>query len=284
MRHPAPLVPDVAAAALVDGEARGGAGVEAEPLEQRHRAVALLEERVPQAVRHGERAQRAHGVGEERVRAVERVDVAAPVRGAGPAPGLHRPARLQRELAEVPLAPLGLVPALEGEAPQGAPGADVVEAVVVHPDVRHVGSHAPVGALAPDLEERPVAGRVELQDRGAELEALRPVRPPARGVTAAQGEDGRAVGGVPGLLEGEDLLRGERPEAIDRGPEVRGSQRLVDADHGRPPRSVSAHLAWPSYTRMVKGKVTASAISVARRSQMFSTVGYSMKSFQWRWS
>ncbi len=273
MRHPAPLVPHVASPALVHGEARRGARVEHEPLEERHRAVPLLEERVPQPVRQGERAQRAHGVGEERVRAVERVDEAAPVGGPRPAPGLHRPARLERELAQVPLAPLGLVAALEGEAPQRTPGAHVVEAVVVHPHVRHVRGHARVGALAAELEEGAVAGRVELQDRGAELEALRPVGPPPRGVAAAQREDGRAVRGVPGLLEREDLLGGEGPQAVDRGPQVGGTERLVDPDHGRPPRSVSAHLAWPSKTRMEKGNVTAAAISVARRSQMFSTVG-----------
>ena len=153
MRHPAPLVPHVAAPALVDGEARRGARVEHEPLEQRHRAVALLEEGVPQPVGQRERAQRAHGVREERVRAVERVDEAAAVGGPRPAPGLHRAARLEGELAQVALAALGLVAALEGEAPQRAPRADVVEAVVVHADVRDVRGHARVGALATELEE-----------------------------------------------------------------------------------------------------------------------------------
>ena len=271
--HPPALVPDVAAPALADGEAGGGAGVEAEPLEERHRAVPLLEERVAQPVREGERPQRAHRVGEERVRAVEGVDEPAAVGGAGPAPGLHRPARLERQLAQLALLPLGGVAPLEGEPAQGAPGAHVVEAVVVHPHVGHVGRHPRVGALAAQLEEALVAGGVELQEGGAELEALRPVRPAAGRVAAAQGEDRRAVRGVPGLLEGQDLLRGERPHPRDRRDEVGGAQRLVDADHRFPPRSVSAHLAWPSYTRRDRGNGTPSAISVARRSQMFSTVG-----------
>ena len=57
-------------------------------------------------MRKGERAQRADGVDEERVRAVERVDVAA-VGNRGPAARLHRAAHFQRELVE-PAAPTSL--------------------------------------------------------------------------------------------------------------------------------------------------------------------------------
>ena len=246
VRHAAGLVPGVAAAAPVDGEARGRARVLQQPLEQRGGTVALLEQRLAQPVRQRERAQRAHGVGEERVRAVEGVDVAPAVLRASPAPRLHRAARLERQLAELALASLGLVAALEHQPSQRAPGADVVEAVVVDAHVRDVRRHARVGALAPELEERALAGRVELQQRRAELEALGPVGPAARRVAPALREDRRAVGRAPALLEIEDLPRGQLPEAGEARLEVGRPQPMVGADHRARPRSVSAHLAWPS--------------------------------------
>jgi hypothetical protein len=245
VRDAAGLVPGVAAGAAVDPELRRRARVLQQALEQRHLAVALVEERLAQPVRERERAQRAHGVGEERVRAVEGVDEAAR-RRPRPAPRLHRAARLERELEQLELAGLGGVAPLEREAAQSAPGADVVEAVVVHAHVRDVRRHPRVGALAAELEERALAGRVELQQRRAELEALRPLRPAARGVAAAAREDGRAVRRVPALLEVADLDRRELPEPRERLLEVLRPQRLVDPDHRGLPRSVSAHLAWPS--------------------------------------
>jgi hypothetical protein len=58
-----------------------------------------------------------------------------------------------------------------------------------------VRGHALHGRVAPDLQEALVARGVELQDGGPELEALRPLRPAAARVFAADGEDGRSRAG-----------------------------------------------------------------------------------------
>ncbi len=205
--------------------------MEQHPLQERDGPVPLLEQSVAERVRERERAQRAHRVREERVGAVERVDEAPAVGAARPAPRLHGPARLERQLAQLAFATVGLVAALENQPSQRAPGADVVEAVVVDAHVRQVRGHVREGALAAQLEERALVRRVELQQGRAELEALRPVGPATRRVAAAQREDRRAVGRVPGLLEREDLPGGERPHAVDRRTQVRGAQRLVDPHH-----------------------------------------------------
>ncbi len=53
-----------------------------------------------------------------------------------------------------------------------------------------------------------LAGRVELQDRGAELEALRPLGPATGLVATRDGEDGGAVRCIPGFVEFDDLRGG----------------------------------------------------------------------------
>ena len=100
--------------------------------------------------------------------------------------------------AALPLA--GVEAPLVGEAPQGAVGADVVEAVIVDAHVRQVRRHALDGARAPELEEPPVAGGVELQQRRAELKSLRPLGPAAGPIPPLDGEDGRAILGPPGAF------------------------------------------------------------------------------------
>src|SRR5258706_6921869 len=110
------------------------------------------------------------------MRAVERVDEAA-VRQRRPPARLHGAADLQRELVEAPLPLADLDARLAGEAPEVAVRAHVVEAVIVHADVREMRRHPLDGARATQLEKARVAGRIELQQRGAELEALRPLGP-----------------------------------------------------------------------------------------------------------
>ena len=241
MRDPAPLVPDVAPPALVDREARrwcargGRAARGATPAGPPPRGA-----RVRAGARAASDAQRAHGVGEERVRAVERVDEAAAVGGARPAPGLHRPARLERQLAEVPLAALGLVAPLEREAPQRAPGAHVVEAVVVHPHVGHVGGHARVGALAAELEE--ARARRWRRTAGA----------PSRTGSPASSRSSRARCSGPRTVKTGEPSAGFQPFSRARifsaesahiramaGSQVGGPQRLVDPDHRGGPRGRS---------------------------------------------
>src|SRR6188508_2243604 len=109
---------------------------------------------------------------------------------ARPAPGLHGAADLQRQLVEVALPLTGLEPSLARQAPEVAVGADVVEAVVVHADVREVRSHAFQRAAAPQFEEGTIVCRVKLQYGRAELEPLRPLGPAAGHVLAVDGEHG----------------------------------------------------------------------------------------------
>ena len=68
---PAPHVVGVAPFPEVHVVARGGLGVLDEAREQRHRPVALSHQHVAELVGQGQRPQRADGVGEERMRAVE---------------------------------------------------------------------------------------------------------------------------------------------------------------------------------------------------------------------
>jgi hypothetical protein len=142
--------------------------------------------------------------------------------------GLHGAGDLERELGEVELVLVEGDFALQHQAAEVAVGGDIVEAVVVHAGVRDVRGHELHGLLAPELEETLVAGRVVLEERHAELEALRPLGPAARGVSALHGEDGRALGRVPGLVDRVDLLTGECEHAVDFFLKLGGGQRGVD--------------------------------------------------------
>ena len=62
---------------------------------------------------------------------------------------------------------------------QIAVGADVVEAVIMHTDMRDVTRHALDCLAATDGEEFFAARGVELKDGRAELKPLRPLRPTA---------------------------------------------------------------------------------------------------------
>ena len=180
-------------------------------------------------VRHGQRTQRAHRVHEQRVRAVERVDITPAVRGGRPARRLHRPGDLQRQLVEVLLALVERDLALAHQPPQVPVGGDVVEAVIVHADVRHVRGHELDGLAPPDFQEALLAGGIELQQRRAELEPLRPLRPAARGVFALHRDDRRALGRLPGLLQAQNLLRREVKSRSILGSELAGGEAVVDA-------------------------------------------------------
>ena len=176
-----------------------------ETLEQRNFPIPLSHQRVAKLMRHRERAQRADRVDEQRVRAVERINVAA-ARNVRPARGLHCAGDLEREFVKLHLArAVGDLP-LAHEPPKVAVGRDVVEAVIVHAGVRHVRGHVLHRAFVADLQKPLVAGGVVLQHGRAELKALRPLGPAARGVLALHGEHRRALGRTPVFLDGQNLL------------------------------------------------------------------------------
>ena len=64
--------------------------------------------------------------------------------------------------------------------------ADVIEAVVVHANVRDVRRHEVDGIAPTDVEKRLVIRDLELINRRAELKALRPLGPAARGILALE--------------------------------------------------------------------------------------------------
>ena len=108
------------------------------------------------------------------------------------------------------------------QAPEIAVGRDIVEPVVVDADVRNVGGHHLDGLAPAQVQEPLVAGGVELQEGGAELEPLRPFGPAARGVSALDSEDGGAMGGIPGLFNGQDFAGREVEEPAQLGQECLG--------------------------------------------------------------
>ena len=189
--------------------------------------VLLAHQGVAELVGDGQRAAGADRVDEQRVRAVEGVDVAGAVGGGPPAGRLHRAADLEGQLVEVAAAAVVDAPFAQ-QPPEVAVGADVVEAVVVHADVGDVAAITVARALAAELEEALVAGGVELQQRRAVLEALRPLGPAAGGVAAVDGEDRRGRAGRAGALDRVD--RGGRglPQPGDLGQQIGGGQALVD--------------------------------------------------------
>ena len=220
----------IAAAPVKDGVLGGGARVLQETVEQADARILLLDERVPELMRQGERAQRADRVDEERMRSVERVDEAS-ARNLRPPGGLDRAAHLQRELVERDLIGGRIEPPRTRQPPEIAVGADVVESVVVDADVREVGRHAVERPRPSQFQERALAGRVELHERGSELKALRPFRPAARAIAAVDREHGRAIRRVPGLLDRRDLFRRPLEEMTDRRPQIFGTALASESNH-----------------------------------------------------
>jgi hypothetical protein len=139
------------------------------------------------------------------------------------------PEALDRHFAEFDL--VGVELALALEAQPVAVGGEVVEAVVVHADVRHVRGHAIDGEFRGGVGETLFAGGVELQEAGAVVETFRPLGPAARGIFAGVGEDGRTLRGIVGVEDRVDLLAGQLPEALQGGSEVFSGELGVDA-HG----------------------------------------------------
>jgi hypothetical protein len=227
---PAGYIIGVAPFAVVDVMAGCVPGMFDEAAKQRDRFVLFGHERMAEAVSHAEHTAGSERIDEERVRAIEGVDETGAVGGAGPAGGLHSAADLEGEFVKILFARVVGNTAFAEESEEVAVGGDIVEAVVVDADVRDMRGHALDGVAASEFEELIVAGGVELQDGGAELEALGPLGPAAGGVAAGDGEDGRAVGRVPRGIEAEDLLGGELEQAFKGTGELSGSEVGV-GDH-----------------------------------------------------
>ena len=227
----AAAVVGVAPLAVEDGVGGGGPGVLDEPSEQGDFGVLLVVGEMAEPVGHRQGAQRADGVGEERVRPVEGVDEAAAVLGAGPAPGLDGSGAFQRQGVEIPFPGVGGDFPLVHQPGEVAVGADVVEAVVMDAEVGEVRGHV-VDDVAPGpVQAFGVAGGVELEQPPSEEEALGPFRPAPGAVLALDREHRGAVRWPRPPPQRLELL----PRKLEQAPEPRlqvaGPQAVVDRDH-----------------------------------------------------
>ncbi len=227
---PADVEP-VAPFAVIDVVLRGGAGMVHDPIQQIDALVLFLEQRLTEDVAECQRAQRSHRIDEQRMGAVERVDVPAAVRQSRPSPRLHCTADFQRQLVEAALPLAGRDASFTHEPPQVAVGADVVEPVIVDPHVRQVRRHAIHGARSSQLEELLLARRIELQDRRPELEALRPFGPATGLIAARHREHRRTLLRPPGAFDRPNLVRRKREQPVDGRHQIGGRSATVDADH-----------------------------------------------------
>ena len=187
---------------------------------------------VAELVRDDEGAHRADGVGEERVRAVERINVAPAAGDLGPARGLHGPGAFEGEFVEIPFPGVGGNASLHHETEKISVGGNVVESMIMHADVGDVVGHAPAGAGTSELEEFFVAGGVVLQDGGAVNKPLGPLGPAAGGVFSRHGENRCGRTGFLGRINGKDFGCGRFPKFLQLGGEVRGLEGWVDCNHG----------------------------------------------------
>src|SRR5215510_9171297 len=101
--------------------------------------------------------------------------------------------------------------------------------MIMHTHVRHVGCHALEGSPPAEVENPSVTRRVELENRGAELEPLGPFRPTARNITPTDGENGTAIRRAPGLLELKNLGSREFEHPLDGLDKSLRLETMIDA-------------------------------------------------------
>ena len=208
MYDPTRNVVRVAALAVVDIVTGGGLSVLQGSMEKIDLRIVFPHEAVTQHVGKAESAERTDGVGEEGLGPIKGTDVTEFRSELSPAGGLDGAASFEREIVEVGFPVVGGESAFVEKAAKVPVGADIVEAVIMDPDVRHVGGHAAERSLAADLEHRFVASGVVLENGGAIDEPFGPLGPAPRGVFAFDGEDRGAVRLLPTFLEGENFRGG----------------------------------------------------------------------------
>ena len=186
-------------------------------------------------VGHHQRTNRPHRVYEQRVRPIEGVNKPGSGRTARldgcPAAGLHRAGYFQGQFVEILFALIVRYLPFAHQAVQVAVGAQVVEAVVVHSDMAHVGRHVFYRVFATHLQKSGVVGGIVLQDGRAVLKTLRPLGPASGGVLTLHGEHRGAFGGVVVLLDVLNLFGRQFPQAGDLAQQVSGSELGVDLNH-----------------------------------------------------
>ena len=208
MDDPTRNVVRIAALTVVDIVTSGSLGVLEGAVEKIDLRIVFPHEAVTHHMGKAEGAEGADGIGEEGLGPIERTDVAEFGGQLGPPGGLDSSARFECEIVEVGLPIVGGESAFAEESAQVSVGADIVEAVIMDPDVRHVGGHTAERSLAADLEHRFIASGVVLENGGAVDEPFGTLGPAPGGVFTFNGENRSAVRLLPTFLEGEDFRGG----------------------------------------------------------------------------
>ncbi len=208
MYDPTRNVVRVATLAVVDIVTGGGLSVLQGSVEKIDLRIVFPHESVTQHVGKAEGAERADGVGEEGLGPVKRTDITEFRSELGPTGGLDGAASFECEIVEVGLPFVGGESAFAEESAKVSVGADIVKAVIMDPDMGHVGGHAAERSLAADLEDRFITSGVVLEDGGAIDEPFGPLGPAPGGVFAFDCENRSAVRLLPAFLEREDFRGG----------------------------------------------------------------------------
>src|SRR3954451_16436255 len=148
MRCPSPNVVEIPALPVVNCVLSSSLGVFEHPTQERYLLVVLPHERMAEFVAKRQSAKGTNRVHEEGVRTVERIYVSTAARDSRPASCLNRTRTFDGQLVEVPL-PLAFFNLAFVHQPEQVPiSADVIEPVVMHPDVRHMRGHERYRMLA----------------------------------------------------------------------------------------------------------------------------------------
>ena len=113
-------------------------------------------------MREGQGAERAERIAKERVRSVERIDVAIAVARLTPPHRLNGAGDLEGQLVKLKFSLVGGNAAFEYEPAEITVGAHIIKTVVMHTKVSQVRCHSLERVATAHLEKRFVAGRIEL--------------------------------------------------------------------------------------------------------------------------
>ena len=199
--------------------------------EKRDLQIFLAHENVAEPVRNRQCAQRPDRVRKQRVGAVEGIDIPSARSGSRPPRRLNGTAALERQLVKILFPSIERNPPFDHQAEKVAVSRDVVEPVVMHPDVRDVVSHPLPRAVATERQEFFLARRVILQNRRAIDEPLRPFGPSAGRVAAFDRKDRSGGSGDFRGIDREDFRGRGFPELPDIGSQVGRREGSVESDH-----------------------------------------------------
>ena len=105
--------------------------------------------------------------------------------------------------------------------------------MIVDTEMGHMRGHPVHGILTP-ASRKALASRVELQNRGAILKTLGPLRPAPRRVPAVHRKYRRTDCRVIGLIQVGNLVRGNDPKPLQCGQKISRGQLLLNMQCASP--------------------------------------------------